>query len=843
MSSQGVSMWFAFLKGRDTASPHMRTVANNATQMNARIAASSVASVAATALLAGGMAGVVGQATALVTAVAPMINVIGLLPAVSLSAAAGIGTLLLSFSGLGAALKQTASGGGNAAQAIAGAERRVAMAQREATSAQNAVNQARLDAVSRLANLNRELARTRLDEEGAALAVRDALLRLREARISGSRDDIQHADLGYRESLQTLDEVQSRLADVSAAQGKAQQQGVEGSDLVQNALQRQADALQNLADAQKALATVGGGGGRNPAAEAYAKLSTAGKQLVDVIKELRPQFAGLRNVVQQATFAGVAGDVRKLATAYLPVLRTQLAGIGSGWNLAFRQTAKLVESEGFVADINATLRNTVTFSRRLGESWKPFVSAFRQWTLVGSTFLPGIGDWILRIGQRFDAWSTAARESGRAQSWIKDALTVLDQTWSVLKNLGSAIVGIFRAGSGGPNWLPGLAAGTAALTAWINSPVGQGRLAMIFSTLRDVGSALFAVLVHGVPALLALGAAAGGTLTDTFTVFGTVIGFLADHIEILTGLLPYLVTGFLLWKSAQLAELPVATARLVVAGAQVLATRKNALALRANTAALLGEEVATKRSVIAMIAHAAWSGIVKAATVVWTGVQWLLNAALTANPIGLVIIAIAALVAAIVLIATKTTWFQTIWENVWSFLKMIGRWFAGPFADFFVRAWHNITDSAAKAWQWIVDKFMWLITLPGRISAGIAKAAVGMWNGIVSAFKSAINWLIRLWNDFHLTIGGGSFLGVDIPTLTLNTPDIPLLDTGGDVTRTGLAVVHQGERVQTAEAVRNGGGQTVTLRLEFAGPEEMKRLIRKIARTDGGGDVQVAFGT
>ena len=41
---------------------------------------------------------------------------------------------------------------------------------------------------------------------------------------------------------------------------------------------------------------------------------------------------------------------------------------------------------------------------------------------------------------------------------------------------------------------------------------------------------------------------------------------------------------------------------------------------------------------VGMMAHVLWSGIVKGATATWAGVQWLLNAALTANPIGLIIV-------------------------------------------------------------------------------------------------------------------------------------------------------------------------------------------------------------
>jgi TP901 family phage tail tape measure protein len=57
--------------------------------------------------------------------------------------------------------------------------------------------------------------------------------------------------------------------------------------------------------------------------------------------------------------------------------------------------------------------------------------------------------------------------------------------------------------------------------------------------------------------------------------------------------------------------------------------------------------VAENRELITSKISAAWKWIVASATTVWTGAQWLLNAALNANPIGLVIIAVAALIAII----------------------------------------------------------------------------------------------------------------------------------------------------------------------------------------------------
>lgn len=61
--------------------------------------------------------------------------------------------------------------------------------------------------------------------------------------------------------------------------------------------------------------------------------------------------------------------------------------------------------------------------------------------------------------------------------------------------------------------------------------------------------------------------------------------------------------------------------------------------------------------------QALWTGIVAGATHVWTAAQWLLNAAMTANPIGLIIVGVAALIAAIAWVATKTEGWGEAWKN------------------------------------------------------------------------------------------------------------------------------------------------------------------------------------
>ena len=67
------------------------------------------------------------------------------------------------------------------------------------------------------------------------------------------------------------------------------------------------------------------------------------------------------------------------------------------------------------------------------------------------------------------------------------------------------------------------------------------------------------------------------------------------------------------------------------------------------------------------------TGAARAATIAWTAAQWLLNAALTANPIGLVVVAIGALIAGVVLAYRHSSTFRAGVQSLWEWLrKFIG---------------------------------------------------------------------------------------------------------------------------------------------------------------------------
>jgi TP901 family phage tail tape measure protein len=174
--------------------------------------------------------------------------------------------------------------------------------------------------------------------------------------------------------------------------------------------------------------------------------------------------------------------------------------------------------------------------------------------------------------------------------------------------------------------------------------------------------------------------------------------------------------------------------------------------------------------------------VIKVFQVVWTT----LNISFLASPVGLVILAIIALVAIIVLLATKTRFFQTVWNAIWSFFKVIGAWFAGPFANFFVALWQKvvsvftaIADFFKFIWNLIVGFFTFyfniikgifnfflplfqavfgaiasIVKLAFAIIGAIIAVAVAIWNATVgpalrvlgAVFSAVVGFIVGLWD-------------------------------------------------------------------------------------------------
>lgn len=164
---------------------------------------------------------------------------------------------------------------------------------------------------------------------------------------------------------------------------------------------------------------------------------------------------------------------------------------------------------------------------------------------------------------------------------------------------------------------------------------------------------------------------------------------------------------------------------------------------------------------IAMRIHAAtvaaWTAITKAAAIAtraWTVIQAVFNAVFIASPIGLIVLAVVALAAVIYLVATRTKFFQTIWQYVWNFMKAVGAWFAGSFANFFVALWRRIVSIWNGIYAFfaaiirnIVAQFMFWWNIVSAIIgffAPLFRAVFGLIGSIVRLAWSIITAIIQV---------------------------------------------------------------------------------------------------
>jgi hypothetical protein len=248
----------------------------------------------------------------------------------------------------------------------------------------------------------------------------------------------------------------------------------------------------------------------------------------------------------------------------------------------------------------------------------------------------------------------------------------------------------------------------------------------------------------------------------------------------------------LLTAGAGIGDLSSGFANLIVPMGKVLATTVS------QTAALVAQKTASLATA--------------AATKVATAAQWLWNIAMEANPIGAIIALVVLLVAAIVLIATKTTWFQDIWRVTWTWVK----------------------KTAVNVWDWLKG-------LPDRLGSVFSKIpAILTW-----PFRTAFNFIADAWNN---TIGNLQWsVPAWVPFIggnTIGAPRLPKFHGGGVVPGAPgsemLAVLQAGERVTPAGAA----GAPVVLELRSSGTDIDDLLVRVLQRAIKvrGGNVQMALG-
>lgn len=261
----------------------------------------------------------------------------------------------------------------------------------------------------------------------------------------------------------------------------------------------------------------------------------------------------------------------------------------------------------------------------------------------------------------------------------------------------------------------------------------------------------------------------------------------------------------------------------------------------------------------ASVAIRAWSTIVKVAQAVakaWTAVQWLLNAALNANPISIVVLAIAALVAAVIIAYKKSDTFRAIVDAAFRAIGKAGKWMwenaLKPAFDKMVLAikalgkigrwlWNNVFQPVfqflVRGIATILEMWAKMLSTLGKVPGfGWAKEAAKKMQGAADKANALADNIKKIPDHKNVNVNVKyNYSGLKDPTRGRGgDPGLP-----PPTSRGGLAPRGRGFGGSTS------GGTVINATFNltgdpYANAEEVRRALLRLKRQLGGGDLGLA---
>lgn len=576
------------------------------------------------------------------------------------------------------AVQQAADRQRDAAARVVDAERSLADAQRTSRQAQADLTQARREAADELRELSDRVAGAQLSERDAALSVQEAEVRLRQVKAQGSKASVieqQRAQLAYDQAVQRLKEQQQETKDLSAEKKAADKAGVEGSETVRDAQQRIADADQAVADQQKGLAK---------ARQEQQRAAVQGAQ-------------------------GIAEAQARVAEAQRNVTRTQEDGARS----VARAQENLAAAQQSAADSIASAQ------RQIASSSLSAAGGIDQAAVAQAKYQAELAKLTPSARDTFDAFVDLRSAFG---------------SWS--KSLQPKVMPIFtRALNGMRRALPGI-------TPFVKEAAGaigdlQDRASRGFKSpwwktfKKDLRGSVR-------PAIIGLGVSFGRVfkgMGGIMQAFFPHMDSISDRMRRITGRFAKWGTGlkgspeferFLSYSSEMGPKLAEALGKI---GGGFLSVSQALSPLSGPLLAFLGglaEAIGIVAEHAPWLVQGIWLAIV--AMRVWTIAQWALNAAMSANPITLIIIGIVALVAIGIYAFNKFPWFRDLVLKAWEGIKTASLWLWNTVLKPFF-AWFG--QIMVWLWQRIIKPYIGFLIAYWKT---VAQVAVWLWNTVLSPF-------------------------------------------------------------------------------------------------------------
>jgi len=223
--------------------------------------------------------------------------------------------------------------------------------------------------------------------------------------------------------------------------------------------------------------------------------------------------------------------------------------------------------------------------------------------------------------------------------------------------------------------------------------------------------------------------------------------------------------------------------------------------------------------VLAFKAFAAISTVVEVALGILNSELIIMDGALTAMGWGLIIAAIAAVVAGIVYLATQTQFFQTVWAAL-------------------VTAFHTGITWMAGAWKTVSDAFGVAFAFIGNIFKAYVNFWISMFEGFINGVLHGVNMMVGGLNTMLDGVKAVTFGGVNLHVNPIPDVKLPKLAKGGIVMPSSggtNVTVGEGGRPEAIIPLggNNGFGNTINVYVQSADPKAVVDAIGRYVKNNG----------
>jgi phage-related protein len=500
------------------------------------------------------------------------------------------------------------------------------------------------------------------------------------------------------------------------------------------------------------------------------KLSVNARETLGVLNEFKPQLIAFRNAVQDALFFDLANVARDLGRVILPRVQQNFVGIAQVMNQAARDLAAFVLSADTLRDVDFVSGRIVRAFQLLRPSVLNVAFALRDVTAVGAQFLPGLASEVSVVTARFRQFIAQARASGALESFIARGIVAVHNIAQIFFNLGRGIAAIlFGAREAGVSLIGAVERLTQRFADFFTSVRGQTALQKFLVHAHDAAVALGPVIAafvsliveHLFPILEDFATTVGPAVVVFFKALGQALDVAAPGIHdlaegfgnfliALTPALPAigrLVSALGTLLGTVLERLGPALADLIVALVEALLPVVEVLTdlISKLTKEQLTWIIGIGLAVFALTALAqALVGIFSLASLLLGGLRLLIS------PVGLVVLAIAALVALLVHAWKNSATFREI-------IRTVGR-ALGVLFDVIKEVWRELEGPFKAAFAALRPLLIPLAKFIGLVLLGLVAFLTGVAViifGIVKIIEFLVKALVEVVKFVAKVVEGG----------------------------------------------------------------------------------------